>query len=91
MTSDTKDPEGTSEIVIRASASVANTATPYERYIDSMPDEQARDLVMERHRLSARIVLIDVMHGPDFRKLCRECGREWPCKTYMIANGRDDA
>lgn len=85
MTSDTTDEPG-----IVAVVEESPEGTEYEKYLGSLPPD-VRNVIMERHTLSSRVVRIDVMHSPDHRKLCRECGRLWPCRTYLVANGREDA
>lgn len=45
----------------------------------------------ERNVFASRMLRVEVLHLCDPRRLCRECGREWPCRTYTIASGREDA
>lgn len=36
--------------------------------------------------LSAALLQVRKAHQPDPAGYCRECTRDWPCKTFRLAN-----
>lgn len=40
------------------------------------------------NQYTARLICAEIMHRADDRRLCRECGRSWPCRTFKIVSGR---